>query len=449
MLNYIKSRRSLISSILIIAAPAVAEMALVTMLGFADTLMISRLIGENALSAVGIVNSIINLLIFVFSAFNTGAIALISRSYGERDMKKAEEIAGNNLTLNLIIGIGVMIGALLARNVFFSFYDITDAVLTEAYAYYNIIVYGLLFQFGSFAFAAISRGVADTKTPMYITGLVNIFNIVFNYLLIKGVWIFPEMGIRGAALATTIARGVAFLIYVYVFISGKHKIQVKLQLLKLKRSLTKSLWKISLPGGLEQLLMQGAFLLMGVLITILDTTSEALFRILIAIESISFMPAVGLSIAAATLVGKALGEKKIDKASDSGYLATGMGAVWGIIAGLIFFLFPRFFLGLFTEDQQLIELGRSVFYVMGVNQLFLNTYIVMSGALRGAGDTRGVMVITSLRLWTIFLPGAYLLIRFTSLGVSSVWYAEIVSFFIFLLFLLKRFHSKKWAKIQV
>lgn len=374
---------------------------------------------------------------------------MISRSYGSHDMNKAEKVAGNNLSLNLVIGFFITILAFVFTNWLFKPYDITAEVLAHAKSYYTIVVAGMIFQFGSFAFAAISRGVEDTRTPMYITAFANVFNIIFNYLLIKGVWIFPEMGIEGAALATTLARFFAFLIYVYTFTSGKHRIKITKPNLKPAKNIIQSLWKISFPGAIEQLLMQGSFFVMGIIITILDTASEALFRILITIESTSFMPAVGISIATATLVGKAIGEKDIEKAADTGYLATGMGILWGVIAGLAFFLFPRTLLSIFTNDPVLIEAGRPVFYIMAINQVFLNAYIVMSGALRGAGDTKSVMKITSLRLWVIFVPFSYVMVKYLSFGVSSIWYAEILSFFVFLIFLLRKFHLREWAKIEL
>lgn len=448
-MDYLIKRKKLIISILVIAAPAIFEMALNTMLMFADTLMVSRMIGEEAISAVGIVNSIFFLLIFVFSSFNTGAIALISRAFGESDIDKAEHIAGNNFSLNIAISVVIAALAFIFKKQLFMPYSITSEVMDSAKAYYDIIIYGMIFQFGSFAFASVSRGVGDTKTPMYITGFANVFNIIFNYLLISGYGIFPELGIEGAAVATTLARVIAFSIYLYLFTSGKHKIQLKRHTLKLEKALTKQLWKISYPGAIEQLLMQGSFFLMGIMVTMLDTTSEALFRILITIESTSFMPAVGISIATASLVGKAIGEKDLDKAADTGYLATGMGVVWGIIAGLLFAIIPRPIIALFTDVEAFIEAGVSVFYIMAINQVFLNAYIVMSGALRGAGDTSAVMRITSLRLWTVFVPGTYILMKYFSFGVSSVWYAEIASFAIFLFILIKRFHDKKWIHLEL
>ena len=448
-MNYLINRRKLIQNILVIAAPAILEMALNTLLMVADTLMVSRLISESALSGVGIVNSIFFLLIFVFSSFNTGAVAMVSRSYGEKDMDKAANFAGNNLVINLTIGALITLLAAVFRNALFMPYEITAEVLNYGQAYFNIIIPGMLFQFGSFAFASMSRGVEDTRTPMYITGFANIFNIVFNYVLIRGVWFFPEMGIHGAALATTMARVIAFSIYLYIFISGRHKLKLTNATLRLRRALVRQLWKISYPGAIEQLLMQGSFFVMGIFITMLDTSAEALFRILISIESTSFMPAVGIAIATATLVGKSLGEKDIEKATDTGYLATIMGAIWGAIAAAMFLLFPNFILSMFTDKQELFDQGISVFRIMAFNQLFLTANIVMGGALRGAGDTAAVTRLTSLRLWLIFTPMSYVLIRFTDYGVGGVWIAEVTSLMIFLVFLVLRFRSQKWAVLDI
>lgn len=442
-------QRDLIKKILIIAAPAVLEMGLNTMLMVIDTMMVSRMIGEDAISAVGVVNSIFFLLIFVFSSFNTGAIAMISRSYGEKNMDRVKIVAGNNLVINLMIGLVITIIAFSLRNILFLPYDITEAVRINVNIYFNVIIIGMIFQFGSFAFASISRGVEDTKTPMYITGLANIINIIFNYLLIKGVWLFPELGIQGAAIATTLARAVAFCAYMIIFLSGRHKIRLKIHLLKLQKSISKQLWKISYPGALEQLLMQGAFLLVGIIITSLDTTSEALFRILVNIESTSYMPAVGVSIAAATLVGKALGEKDIKKALNTGYIATIMGVIWGVFAGLMFLVFPTQIISAFSTKEPLINAAIYVMFFMTLNQPLLNFSIVMSGALRGAGDTAAVMKITSLRLWTVFLPLSFLFIRYTNAGVAGVWYAETISFIIFSIIMFKRFQSKKWASLEL
>lgn len=442
----IRSYRPLLKELITIAGPAILEQTLNTALMFVDTLMISLILGKEALSAVGTSNSMLYLLIFIFTSFNIGTVALISRSYGEQDSEAMKTIAQTNITLNLVLGIFVTLLAFAAREALFLPYDLTTSVRTQLFDYFNIILMGMPFQFVAFAFAAVSRGVGDTKTPLAITTLINIINIVGNYVLMTGFWIFPNMGIAGAALSTTVSRMVAALIYTIIFFNHKHKISMTLTgLFKWSKQWTKRLWSVSYPGAIESTLMQGAFVIAGVFISFLNTDSEASFRILLNIESTSFMPAVGISIAAATLVGKSLGEKNVEKAMQFGHLSSILGILWGLMVGSIFIFFPMPILQLFTKEALLLKICVGTMLVMGFNQPFLNYMIVMSGALRGAGDTNKIMQYTSLRLWFIFLPLTYFFIGILHTNVEGLWYAEILSFTIFCLIVTKRFNGKKWT----
>ncbi|WP_432667226.1 MATE family efflux transporter [Wukongibacter baidiensis] len=447
--KFFSKYRVLLFSIIAIALPAIGEMSLNTLLGVADTVMISRFVGSEALAAVGFANQIIFTLIFIFSSFNTGATAMISRSYGEKDYDKLNIIAGQAVSINLIIGIIITILAAIFAKQIFQIYDMTDEVFNLALTYFYIIVIGMIFMFLSFSYAAILRGSGDTVTPMVITGIANILNIFGNYVLITGWGPFPEMGIAGAAWSTTISRMIGMALYTYILFIRKARVRIKIKNMRITESILRPLLKISLPGGVEQALMQTSFVVVGVIISQLETNSEAAFRILLNIESISFMPAVGLSIAAATLVGKALGEKDIEKAEHTGYTAAILGVLWGVIMGLIFFIFPKGLLGMFTTEMDIILLSLTTMYFMGINQPFLNFMIVMSGALRGAGDTRSVMVITALRLWVLFVPLSYLFIITLKQGVIGLWYGEIISFMVFCVIIFMRFRSKKWTKIRL
>lgn len=449
MLQIIKQKKKLLIAIIILALPAIGEMSLNTLLGVADTMMISRMVGEGALSAVGFANQIIFTLIFVFSSFNTGATSMVARSFGEKDYKKLNKIAGQTVTINFIIGVIISILAIVfARNIF-SIYDVTEEVQGLTLDYFYTVSIGLIFMFLSFSYAAILRGSGDTMTPLIITGIANVLNIIGNYVLIKGVGPFPEMGIAGAALSTTLSRVLATVLYTYVLFIKKKKVHLKLKNLRMTRNIVKPLWKISYPGAVEQALMQGAFIVIGVIVSQLDTDREASFRILINLESISFMPAVGLSIAAATLVGKALGEKDIKKAVQTGYTASVVGILWGIIMGLVFLIWPDILVKAFSEQPEIIALSAGVMFALGLNQPLLNFMIVMSGALRGAGDTRNVMLITALRLWTVFIPFSYIFVILMGQGLVGVWYAEIASFVVFSAIIFLRFHNQKWVNIKI
>lgn len=443
--EYLGQRKALLIMIITMSIPAIMEMALNTMLGVADTIMISRFIGKEALASVGFANQIVFSLIFIFSAFNTGAVALISRAFGEKNYKRLKDIATQNITLNLIIGIVILFIGFLLNDKIFRIFDVSENVYKDTVSYFKIIMIGFVPMFLCFSFAANLRGAGNTMTPMIITGIANVINIFGNYFLILGVGPFPMLGIEGAAWATSGSRILALLIYIYVLYFRKSDLRLHPRFI-FSKDIIKPLWKISLPGAVEQALMQTSFVVMGVIISQLDTVAEATFRILIQIESLSFMPAVGMSIATATLVGKSLGEKDKDKAVEVGYLSTGIGILWAILIGAMFIIFPTPILAIFSKDISVINTGVPVMLFMGINQIGLNFVIIISGALRGAGDTRYIMINTLFRLWIIFVPGSYLFVNILNLGITGVWLAEILSFIIFGSMLLKRYHSKKWIK---
>ncbi|MDI3546391.1 MAG: hypothetical protein PWR10_43 [Halanaerobiales bacterium] len=448
MLNF-RERKDMIRDIFILALPAIMEMALNTLVGIADTLMISRIIGKEGLAAVGFANQIIFTLIFIFSSFNAGATAMVARSYGEKNYQRLNKIIGQNLTLNFLMGIIIsLVSFFYAKNILHIF-DISEIVLEMGTTYLKYVSLSQLFMFISFAVAAGLRGAGDTRTPMYITGTANFLNIIGNYVLMTGYGFFPELGIAGAAISTTFARGIAALLFLYILLNGKKKVKLYLVNLRISAYILKPLWRFSYAAALEQLFMQLAFFANGIIISLLDTTSEAAFRILINIESTSFMPAIGVSIATATLVGKHLGEDNPEKSLLTGKTAAGMGIVWGIIAGSIFILLPVPLLKIFTKEAELITKSIFTMKIAGLNQPLLAFMIIMGGALRGAGDTRGIMFITALRLWLMFIPLTYLFVIFFNFGVTGVWYAEITSFLVFALVIYQRFAAMEWARIRM
>jgi putative MATE family efflux protein len=447
--NFVQTRRNLLNTIFKISLPAIIEMGLNTLVGLADTLMISYLIGKSALAAVGFANQIVFTIIFIFTAFNTGATALIARNYGEKDYDRMKKIAGQALSINFLIGLVITALSYLYAKDMFNIYDVDPEVMDLILTYFYIVVISMLPMFLSFSFTAVLRGSGDTVSPMLVTGIANVLNIIGNYVLITGFGPFPKMGIAGAALSTTISRIIALIIYAYLLFIKDSKMKINIHHLGLSNDVLGPLWKLSYPGALEQFSMQGSFLVLGIIISQLNTNSEAAFRILLNIESVSYMPAVGISIASATLVGKALGEKDVQKAKDTGYLTCGMGIIWGLFMSLIFLILPSYVLRIFTPDLKLIALATPALIIAGFNNPFLNFMIIMGGVLRGAGDTKYVMAITSLRLWIVFLPFAYAFIIFFNQGVTGLWQAEILSFFIFSNIMLLRFKSENWTKLEI
>jgi putative MATE family efflux protein len=449
-MNILRSNKALILSILTISLPAIIEMGLNTLVGLSDTIMLSFFVGEDALSGAGNANQIIFTVILIFSSFNVGATAIISRSFGEKNYKRLNDTSCQNLTLNVLIGFIIMLLTFIFAKDIMSVFKTTYEVFEMGVIFLRITSLSLVFMFFSFAASASLRGIGNTMTPMLITTGVNILNIVLNILLIKGIGIFPEMGITGSAVATTISRILGAAIYLFVLLKGNGYLKIHTISLRLRKEVLLPLWKLSSAAGVEQLLTQSAFFLSGVIITeFLDTTSEAGFRVLLTIEQISIMPAIGISIAAATLVGKALGEGDPKKAHFTGYVCFGMGILWGILIGAIFIAFPSLVAGIFTPKAEVIAILVGALFVVGIDQPFLNYIFIVSGALRGAGDTITVMIMTSLRLWVLFLPLTYISVKFFGMGVKSIWVAEIISVIIFSIIMHIRFVRGKWTQIKL
>lgn len=439
------NKKNLFVTIIVLAFPAVLEMLFRTLLGFFDTLMIGRLISAASISSVGFVNTITYTIIFSFSAFNIGAVALVSRSFGEKNYKRLKKIASVNVTLNLCIGIVVSVLLFVFKTQIFLLFDLEDSVRADALAYFSVVLIGFVPMFLSFSFSSYFRGIGDTKTPMYLTLISIVFNIVCNYFFITGAWIFPQLGIRGAALATTLARFVQLFIYIALIYIKKspRRLDFKFQI---DTEILRPLFEISYPGAIEQFLIQLGIFIVGIFISSLPTRDESAFRMVLQIEAFSFMPAAGLSMAASTLVGKSIGEKDLDKAIQVGMLTLASAIGAGAVFGTVFFMFAAPFLSIFTGEQAVIDAGVSVLKIAAFTQPFLNTTMVLSGMLRGAGDTKRLMAYSLIRMWVFQTPLAYLFIITWKFGAAGMWMAEFCAYLLFIVLAYRRFKSKKWDR---
>ena len=443
------TKKTAINSILSLSLPAIIDMSFDTLLGMADTLMISWMIGNAALSASGFVNQIIFTLIFIFTAFNTGGTALIARSYGEANYAKLNKTASEVVFLNLTLGLLVTLLCYVFRDQIFSIFQTSEEVDLYIAKYYKWIGLSILPMFLSFSFAAVLRGSGNTSTPMKITLIANLFNIAGNFVLIKGLFFFSPLGIEGAAIATLSARWLSVTIYAFILFDLKKRVHLCLRDMLPTKALFEPLFRISLPGAAEQALIQASFIAVNIIISSLDTTSEAAYRILINLESISYMPAVGISIAAATLTGKALGENDPELAYSTGRQSTVLGLVWGVFMGIMFLAFLNLWPKLFTNDPGVIKIIIPVLGLSALLQPFLNAMLVMSGVLRGSGNTRTVMQLSFLRVWLINVPLAYILIRIMEFDLKGAWYAELISYTLFCTIMYMKLKQKKWTEIKI
>ncbi len=440
-------------AVLLISLPVIFEMLLNSLLNLSDTLMISRFVNAEALAGVGFANQISYFVIFIFTAFNVGAVAMVSRFHGERHWEALRTVIASNFLLNLLLGILVFAIMYFWSDKFFIIYELSPESLAYGTEYFKVLSLSLPPLFVTFAGAATMRGSQNTRTPLVITAITNVVNVIGNYLLILGVGIFPEMGVSGAALATVIARylGASCFLY-FLFISRRSPIRIALkELIKFDFHHIKTLFRLSALGALEQTIFQTSFLVMGVGISSLSSLEEAAARILISIESLSFLPAIGLSIGTGTLLGETLGKKEMGKAKEIGYCSLILCTLWGFIALGLFFLVGEHAVSAFINpsEKNLLPALTPIIPLLALNQPGLSLVINLTGIFRGAGDVKAALLFSFLRMWVFLVPLTLLAIMVWGWGLKGLWIVEIFVFLAFIIFMLDYFRGGKWQRIDL
>ncbi|NLY29860.1 MAG: MATE family efflux transporter [Firmicutes bacterium] len=445
---------SLRRQVMTLAWPAVIENLLVMSVGIADTAMVG-LLGAAYLAGVELANRLVNLGVAIFAAVLIGTTALVARSTGANDKKTANEAMRQALVLVFLIGVPLLfLGTLYAERCVTFMMVMQEspdpAVIEAGTIYLRITIPFLLFALLMMTINSCLRGAGDTRTPMVITGVSNVINIVGNYILIYGAGPIPAMGVAGAAWATNIAR-LAGAILVFRAVYGERgALSLRFnERFRFDPEIVRRIVRVGIPAAVEQGLMRSAQLVYGMIVAGLDTVSIAAHAVALTAESISFMPGAGFSLAATTLVGQSLGAGDPDRAEQSGYESGKMATLVMSAMGILFFVFPRFFVGLFSRDPEVIDLAAQCLRIVAISQPALAWVMTLAGGLRGVGDTRWVMLITVLGFWGVRVTIAYILATTTDLGLIGAWIAMILDLFVRALLLAWRFRQGGWKEIDV
>lgn len=435
--------------ILSLAIPAIIENVLQVFLGVADTYFVGR-IGTEAIAAVGVTNLTMNLFIAFFLAVSVGATAVISRYVGAGNTKMAEHSTKQAMIIVAVLG-GVLglVNVIFAKSIL-GFLGAEEAVLSYAVPYYRIVA-GPVFLIGSiYALSSTLRAAGDTKSPMKAAAISNIVNIVLDYILIFGVLGIPGMGIIGAAIATTISRMINLLILVRVLGGYRSPLHIDFKSRwKADERTIRTILNVGAPASIEKLIMRSGQLVYGGMIISIGTQAYAAHNIAGTIESFSYLPGMGFGVAAATLVGQNLGAGSAEEAYDVGKKSYILSTVFMMAVGLVFFVFARPLVELFSSDMAVIDQAVSVLRIIALFQPFLSSTFVITSALQGAGDTRFPMYLSLVGIWGIRVVGVYVFSLVWGLGLVGVWLAYAMDVTIRGTILWLRFNGRRWEGINV
>lgn len=431
-----------------LAIPAIVDHTLHMLVGVVDMFFVSKL-GTNAVAAVGVTNLLMNIYIAFFIAIGVGTTAVIARNIGAGEQDGATRTLKQSIIIALFLGFIIGISNLIFAKNIISILGAEARVLADALPYFLVVAVPSVFLCIMMVLTAALRGSGDTKNPMKVSIIVNLVNVVLDYILIFGFLSFEGMGIIGAGLATTIARVIGVLILMRILLNKESLLSIEFKNWKIDKSILKSLTRIGLPAGIERLIMRFGQLAYGGLIIKIGTEAFAAHNIAGTIESFSYLPGMGFGVAAAALVGQSLGANRFQDARKFGLIANTLATILMVILGFGFYVFAPNLAGLFTKDLEVFNLVVLVVRIVALFQPFLCITLVITAALQGAGDTKFPMYSTFIGIWGVRVLGTYLFGIVLGYGLLGVWISYVLDVSLRGILLMHRFLRGSWKDIKM
>ena len=443
-ISEIKTTKQKFSTIIALAVPAMIENILQTVVGFVDTLFVSKL-GLNEVTAVGVANAVLAVYIAIFMALGVGTSSLIARSIGAGNIDKAKSIARQSTIISAIFGLLFGLMTLFFSEPLLRIMGAKANVLADGVTYFQIVAIPSIFISLMFIFGSILRASGDTKTPMKVSWWINLIHIGFDYVLIFGVFGLKGFGVAGAAWATVIVRLIGTIaLYLYI---KRSKISFSFFGSYSKED-SFSILKLSTPTAIERLIMRlGQVLYFGLIVKI-GADTYAAHSIAGNIETFSYMPGYGLAIAATTLVGQSVGAKRSKEAYQYGMMTTWIAVGFMSFVGILLYFLSPWFATWFTTDKNAIDMVVTALRIDAFAQPALAIGLVLAGALQGAGDTKSPMYSTAIGMWVIRVLGVYILGIHFDMGIAGVWLSIAIDLYVRAVFLLIRFRTNSKTSQQ-
>lgn len=413
--------------------------------GIADSMMVGR-IGALPLAASSLANSIFFVVMMFGIGISMGLTPLVSMASGKGKLKRISRLFSHSLWINASTGL-LLTGLILAFSQGLQILDQPAAVTELAKPYLLIITASLvplmLFQ----TFKQLAEGLSQTKQAMVITIFSNLVNVFLNYVLIWGVWGFPELGLNGAGWATLFSRVLMMLLMGGYVLYAKRYAVYRLSLVRAKASFPMAvrILKIGVPTGFQFIFEVSAFSAAAIMMGWIGINALAGHQIALNLASISYMMATGLATAGMIRVSHYVGKGDFRAMREAGLVVFGMVTVFMLGCALLFFAFRFYLPTLYIDDPQVISLAASLLILAGFFQISDGVQVVGLGVLRGLEDVKVPTLVTFFAYWGLGLPLGYWLAFEMGMAERGIWVGLLIGLTLTAGMLLYRFDqlSKK------
>jgi putative MATE family efflux protein len=435
-------------AILLLSIPMVLELVMESTFALVDIFFVGKL-GASAVAAVGLTETYLFLLYSVAMGLGTAVTAIIARRIGEKNRELAGRSAVQAVFLAIIGSVPFAFAGIFYGRELMELMGADQWVLATGYHYTQVMLGGNVFIMLLFVINSIYRGAGDAARAMRILLISNAVNIILDPLLIFGLGPFPELGIKGAAIATTIGRATGVTVQFWLLFRGGKHIRITVSQIRPDWKILQGMIRTSI-GGVGQMIigMTSWIFLMRILASI-GSAAVAGSTIALRIMMFTFMPAAGMSNAAATLVGQNLGSGNPERAETAVWKIGFYNMLFLIGVSVIFFLFNRPLMTIFASDPEVITVGSTWLRILSYSFFVYGWWMVSVQAFNGSGDTKTPTLINLVFFWLIEIPLSYLLAIVFGWGYSGVFWGCFFAETSVGLFTLWLFRKGKWKTSKV
>ncbi|QGH35650.1 MATE family efflux transporter [Gracilibacillus salitolerans] len=425
--------------------PIFIEILLHMLMGNADTLMLSQY-SDHSVAAVGVSNQVLSVVIVMFGFVAAGASILVAQNLGAEQPKTAGKIAVTSISLNLWFSLGLSIILFAFSDFILGLMDLPVELMNEASTYMNIVGGFIFVQALIMTVSAILRSYGFTKDTMFVTIGMNILNVIGNYFVIFGPFGFPVLGVEGVAYVTMLSRFIGFVILLFILAWRSERQLPFSSFFRYEKSHVKGLLQIGIPSAGEQLSYNASQMAITYFIaqmgTIAITTKVYVQNLMMFILLFSIAIGQGSQI----LIGHMIGAGDIESAYKRCIKSLKIAIVISTLMAIIFYSFSSQLLGIFTNDEAIIEQGMLLLLITIILEPGRAFNLVVINSLRAAGDVKFPVVIGIASMWGVSVTFAWFFGIFLDLGLLGVWIAFIADEWLRGVFMLGRWRSRIWVK---
>jgi MATE family, multidrug efflux pump len=440
---------SLRVAIVLLAIPMILELSLESVFAVVDMFFVAKL-GSNAIQAVGLTESVITIVYTLGIGLSIGATAMVARRIGEKNPEAAAHAGAQAILISIVIIIAISIPGVIYAPEILKLMKADPEVVREGTVFTQIMLGGSMVIILLFLINGIFRGAGDAAMAMRSLWIASAINIVLCPTLINGYGPFPELGLKGAAIATTIGRGTGVIYQCYHLFGIKRIIKIRRAHFKLDWPIIKTLTEVSWPAIVQFFMASGSWIILTRLVAEIGG-KDASAGYQIAMRNVIFfiLPAWGLSNAAATLVGQNLGALKPERAEKSVFLTTQYNAIFMSLIVILFVIFPGPIISIFTNQPDVHRHAVEALRIIGSGYIFYGIGMVMIQALNGAGDTKTPTWINFFGFWLMQIPLAYFLAKGLNMGLIGVFLAIPIAETFIALAAWYFFKKGKWKEVKI